>query len=315
MGDSSNAAPGISGGSSWNADGPGGSGGGSAQQRGVYWKRNDSMRLVHLLIDPELKPAFISMESQSNPHRSSMESNVLSYKQFWAMAAQKFNDEDWQPPHLFPNDPHLARCRAFTPSKKSKEVDPNYLREKYKALRRQFNNSVKRWEEGGHSKIENFWKCSGMAPGTSDEGCWYMFLVLWVGKHEDVLAVVLDKHMDHSPHPQSLGMFSSAKFDLRERVGKRQRSFGFYEDFHDYAPELQMEMKMESIFKQQAEALKFISMCFANLNEAMEDDQRAFWRNQLSVAQAQLNTIQNKLPQPSPPPPPNAGETQDLVGI
>lgn len=64
-----------------------------------------------------------------------------------------------------------------------------------------------------------------------------------------------------------------------------------------------MEMKMESIFKQQvrlllsnsisdsdidsscikfqAEALKFISMCFANLNEAMEDDQRAFWRNQL----------------------------------
>lgn len=133
------------------------------------------------------------------------------------MAAQKFNDEDWQPPHLFPNDPHLARCRAFTPSKKSKEVDPNYLREKYKALRRQFNNSVKRWEEGGHSKIENFWKCSGMAPGTSDEGCWYMFLVLWVGKHEDVLAVVLDKHMDHSPHPQSLGMFSSAKFDLRER--------------------------------------------------------------------------------------------------
>ena len=117
MGDSSNAAPGISGGSSWNAgkslffndgdamcvvvqslhhpflqlqfiqrltplsDGPGGSGGGGAQQRGVYWKRNDSMRLVHLLIDPELKPAFISMESQSNPHRSSMESNVLSYKQ------------------------------------------------------------------------------------------------------------------------------------------------------------------------------------------------------------------------------------------
>ena len=25
------------------------------EQRGVYWKRNDSMRLVHLLIDPDLK--------------------------------------------------------------------------------------------------------------------------------------------------------------------------------------------------------------------------------------------------------------------
>ena len=33
------------------ASGPGDSGG----TRGVYWKRNDSMRLVHLLIDPELK--------------------------------------------------------------------------------------------------------------------------------------------------------------------------------------------------------------------------------------------------------------------
>ena len=31
--------------------GPGDSGG----TRGVYWKRNDSMRLVHLLIDRELK--------------------------------------------------------------------------------------------------------------------------------------------------------------------------------------------------------------------------------------------------------------------
>ncbi len=33
------------------ASGPGDGGG----TRGVYWKRNDSMRLVHLLIDPELK--------------------------------------------------------------------------------------------------------------------------------------------------------------------------------------------------------------------------------------------------------------------
>ena len=45
---------------SMGAAGTGGSGGtngeGATQpQRGVYWKRNDSMRLVHLLIDPELK--------------------------------------------------------------------------------------------------------------------------------------------------------------------------------------------------------------------------------------------------------------------
>lgn len=38
-------------------------------QRGVYWKRNDSMRLVHLLIDPELKPLFLAIEPQ-NTHRT-----------------------------------------------------------------------------------------------------------------------------------------------------------------------------------------------------------------------------------------------------
>ena len=48
----------------------------------------------------------------------------------------------------------------------------------------QFSSSFKKWEEIGNNKIESFWKCSGAAPGTSDEGCWYMFLVLWIGKHE-----------------------------------------------------------------------------------------------------------------------------------
>ena len=109
-----------------------------------------------------------------------------------------------QPPHLFPNDPHLARQRAFTPTKKSKEVEYNYLREKFKALKRQFNTSVKRWEDGGLSRIENFWKCSGTAPGTSDEGCWYMFLVLWVNKHPDLLSVILDKQLDHQVGTPSL---------------------------------------------------------------------------------------------------------------
>jgi len=41
----------------------------SSAQRGVYWKRNDSMRLVHLLIDPELKPLFLAIEPQ-NTHRT-----------------------------------------------------------------------------------------------------------------------------------------------------------------------------------------------------------------------------------------------------
>jgi hypothetical protein len=53
-------------------------------------------------------------------------------------------------------------------------VDSNYLREKYKALRRQFNASMKRWEETGQGKFDNFWKCSGATGGTSDEGCWYI---------------------------------------------------------------------------------------------------------------------------------------------
>eukprot|EP00288_Rhodomonas_lens_P016063 CAMPEP_0177715232 /NCGR_PEP_ID=MMETSP0484_2-20121128/13883_1 /TAXON_ID=354590 /ORGANISM="Rhodomonas lens, Strain RHODO" /LENGTH=327 /DNA_ID=CAMNT_0019227215 /DNA_START=43 /DNA_END=1026 /DNA_ORIENTATION=+ len=324
MGDSAtNAAAAISSASSWTgastpapapppADGsnPGvgdtpGSAGASAQQRGVYWKRNDSMRLVHLLIDTELRPAFLSMEPQ--PHRAAMEPNVLTYKQFWALAASKFNDDEWQPPHLFPNDPHLNRCRSFTPTKKSKEVDPNYLREKYKALRRQFNNSIKRWEEGGQNKIENFWKCSGVAPGTSDEGCWYMFLVLWVGKHEDVLNVILDKQIDSSHQ------FSMGGGDGMQRGSKRQRSFGFFDDAHaDYAPELQMELKAESQYKQQTEVLKFVQMCYSNIASNMDEDQRAFWRAQLVLANAQLVSVQAKLPQPPPPPAPQNAESEGL---
>jgi hypothetical protein len=103
-----------------------------------------------------VQPAFIAAESKA---RVAGDTSV-SCKQFWLMAANKFNDQDWQPSHLFPSDPHLARQRAFTPSKKSKEVEYQYLREKFKALKRQFNTSVRRWEEGGHSRIENFWKCS-----------------------------------------------------------------------------------------------------------------------------------------------------------
>jgi hypothetical protein len=85
-------------------------------ERGSYWKRNDSMRLVHLLVDPDLKPAFLAAESQGPG------ADAGSVRRFWERAAAKFNDDDWEPPHLFPTDPHLARSSAFTPAKRSKEV-------------------------------------------------------------------------------------------------------------------------------------------------------------------------------------------------
>jgi len=103
-----------------------------------------------------VQSAFIAAESKRSPPGDTSVSN----KQFWQMAATKFNDQNWQPAHLFPSDPHLMKQRAFTPTKKSKEVESQYLREKFKALKRQFNTSVKRWEEGGQSRVENFWKCS-----------------------------------------------------------------------------------------------------------------------------------------------------------
>jgi hypothetical protein len=38
-------------------DGFGGGDSSAQQTRGSYWKRGDSMRLIHLLTDPELKVA------------------------------------------------------------------------------------------------------------------------------------------------------------------------------------------------------------------------------------------------------------------
>jgi hypothetical protein len=75
-----------------------------------------SMRLVHLLVDPDLKPAFIAAESLQGRVDSD------DTKAFWQLAAAKFNDDAWEPQHLFPTDPHLARISAFNPTKKSKEV-------------------------------------------------------------------------------------------------------------------------------------------------------------------------------------------------
>ena len=65
--------------------GGGGGGGGSSSDptapRGSYWKRSDSMRLVHVLVEADLKPLFLDQNNN---------------KQFWHQAAQRFNDDNWQ---------------------------------------------------------------------------------------------------------------------------------------------------------------------------------------------------------------------------
>ena len=76
-------------------------------------------------------------------------------------------------------------------------MDSNYLREKYKALRRQFNASMKRWEETGQGKYDNFWKCSGATGGTSDEGCWY---ILHTHTHEGCLYILHTHTHTHILH-------------------------------------------------------------------------------------------------------------------
>jgi len=302
---------------------PAGAAADAGLHRGVYWKRPDSMRLVHLLIDPELRPLFLSMEPQ--PHRAALDPAILTYKQFWALAAEKFNDGDWRPAHLFPNDPHLTRC---SPSKKSKEVDPAYLRDKYKALRKQFNQSHRRWEETGQGKVDNFWKNSGITAGTSDEGCWYMFLVLFLGKHEDVMAVVMNKPVvEHHIMSQSLpagfavaqqqvGGFQGQSPGFHQgggarehgsggRAGKRSRADGSLYDETDHLGELNAELKNESLFKQQAEVLKFVTTCSKEVKDAAlrnDEEISAFWRTQLHIAQAQLSALQAKLPAPPPAP-------------
>ena len=290
--------------------------GSTTPARGVYWKRNDTMRLVHVLVDPVLKvrgplggepvvhaqtnhaltfsfaaqPSFIASETG--------QANALG-KQFWPQAVQKFNDDSFAPTHLFPNDPNLARNRSFTPTKKSKEVEQMYLREKYKALKKQFVNSWKRWEETGQGRIENFWKCSGVAPGTSDEGCWYMFLVLHTGKHEAIIQLLLEKSSAGSigSGQRQTALGGSAK---RARLAESA-----HHDHHDPAGELQMELKMESVFKQQAEALKYVELCYKQLGEAGSghSERAVFWKTNLATAQAQLVHVQKKLPCQAPPPP------------
>ena len=54
----------------------------------------------------------------------------------------------------------------------------------------------------------------------------------------------------------------------------------------DTAPELQLELKIESLFKQQTEALNFVCRCQANINEVVDEQQKIFWRNNLGESRA-----------------------------
>ena len=44
------------------------------------------------------------------------------------------------------------------------------------------------------------------------------------------------------------------------------------------------------------QALKYVCMCYSHLNDATEDDARAFWRSNLATAQAQLAHVQQRIP-------------------
>jgi hypothetical protein len=100
--------------------------------------------------------------------------------------------------------------------------------------------------------------------------------VLWVGKHEHLLNVILEKNVDHQTLSASgLGMGTgglSVAHLANAGSRKRARIGGPFGDdnAHDYSPEVQIELKIESLFKQQSEALKYVQMCFTNINEAIE---------------------------------------------
>jgi hypothetical protein len=54
----------------------------------------------------------------------------------------------------------------------------------------------------------------------------------------------------------------------------------------EHAGELNLELKQESLYKQQTEVIKFLSTCMGELKACAGADQ-SFWRSQLAVAQAQ----------------------------
>ena len=53
-----------------------------------------ALQLVHLLLDADLKSAFIAAEGPQV--RGQVDTSSLTAKQFWQLAAAKFNDDEWQ---------------------------------------------------------------------------------------------------------------------------------------------------------------------------------------------------------------------------
>ena len=126
-----------------------------------------------------------------------------------------------------------------------------------------------------------------------------MFLVLHTGKHEAIIQLLLEKSSAGSigSGQRQTALGGSAK---RARLAESA-----HHDHHDPAGELQMELKMESVFKQQAEALKYVELCYKQLGEAGSghSERAVFWKTNLATAQAQLVHVQKKLPCQAPPPP------------
>jgi hypothetical protein len=123
-------------------------------------------------------------------------------------------------------------------------------------------------------------------------------------------SVILEKQVVHQP--QLTENRTLAPLSNSAAVGgskKRARLQGFPDNLYDQGaqgaiPDLHKEMQMESLFKQQSEALKYVVMCYTHMNTGAEEEQRTFWRNSLATAQAQLAHIQTKLPSQPPPPQP-----------
>jgi len=122
-------------------------------------------------------------------------------------------------------------------------------------------------------------------------------------------AVILEKQVVHQP--QLTENRTLAPLSNSAAVGgskKRARLQSFPDNLYDQgaqgATDLHKEMQMESLFKQQSEALKYVLMCYTHMNTGAEEEQRSFWRNSLATAQAQLAHIQTKLPSQPPPPQP-----------
>eukprot|EP00961_Rhodomonas_salina_P169768 2287580-Rhodomonas_salina.1 len=74
--------------------------------RGAYWSiTSDSIRLLHCIVHPDLRPLFANMENVQN--KDQLDSGKTDKKEFWQKCLAKFCDLDWQPRALFTDDPNF----------------------------------------------------------------------------------------------------------------------------------------------------------------------------------------------------------------